>query len=86
MCQGGRTSTSAAIELFDFFKASAIVHPSLVSNDEAPLVKIPMYLLPSSAQPDMVNVNDKDERNIFKMRLFSFSYFRKVAILPNTTE
>lgn len=54
MCWGGRIGTSVAIELSDYFKASGIVHPSNVDNSEAPSVRIPMYLLPSSAQPDMV--------------------------------
>ncbi len=54
MCWGGRIGTSAAIELSDYFKAIGIVHPSNVNNSEASSVRIPMYLLPSSAQPDMV--------------------------------
>ncbi|XP_037040525.1 uncharacterized protein LOC119077418 [Bradysia coprophila] len=54
MCWGGRIGTSAAIELSDYFKAIGIVHPSNVNNNEAPLVRVPMYLLPSSAQPDML--------------------------------
>lgn len=58
MCWGGRIGTSVAIELSDYFKASGIVHPSNVNNNEAPSVRIPMYLLPSSAQPDMVISND----------------------------
>lgn len=54
MCWGGRIGTSVAIELPDYFKAIGIVHPSNVANSEASSVRIPMYLLPSSAQPDMV--------------------------------
>ncbi|XP_037047402.1 uncharacterized AIM2 family protein C30D10.14-like [Bradysia coprophila] len=54
MCWGGRTGTDAAMELSDYFKASAIVHPSLVSNDEAYSVRMPMYLMPSRDQPDML--------------------------------
>ncbi len=54
MCWGGRIGTSAAIELSDYFKASGVVHPSWVENSEAPSVRMPMYLLPSRDQPDMV--------------------------------
>lgn len=54
MCWGGQIGTLAAIELSDYFKASGIVHPSNVSNNQAPLVRMPMYLLPSRDQPDMV--------------------------------
>lgn len=54
-CWGGKVSTLASIELADRFKASGLVHPSGVSNDEAADVKIPMYLLPSRNETDMVN-------------------------------
>jgi len=54
MCWGGRIGTNVAIELSDYFKAIGIVHPSGVNNSEASSVRIPMYLLLSSAQPDML--------------------------------
>lgn len=54
MCWGSLISVLTAIELSDYFKASAIVHPSFVTNDQAPSVKIPMYLMPSRDDPDMV--------------------------------
>ncbi|KAJ6637566.1 putative AIM2 family protein C30D10.14 [Pseudolycoriella hygida] len=53
MCWGGKIATLAAIELSEYFKASGLVHPSLVTDDEAEIVQIPMYLMPS-----------KDERNM----------------------
>jgi len=54
MCWGGRQATNSAIELGDFFKAAAIVHPAGVANSEAVNVRIPMYLMPSSNQTDML--------------------------------
>lgn len=54
MCWGGQIGALSAIELSDYFKASAIVHPSFVTNDQAPTVRIPMYLMPSRDEPDMV--------------------------------
>lgn len=54
ICWGGRIGISAAIELSDYFKAIGVVHPSNVNISEATSVRLPMYLLPSSAQPDMV--------------------------------
>lgn len=54
MCWGGLIGTLSAIELSDYFQASAIVHPSMVTDDHAPLVGIPMYLMPSRDEPDMV--------------------------------
>lgn len=54
MCFGGQVGTYAAIELSDYLKATAVVHPRSFSNEQALLVKIPMYLMPSRDQPDMV--------------------------------
>lgn len=54
MCWGGQIGTLSAIHLSDYFRASGIVHPAFITNDEAPLVRIPMYLMPSREQPDMV--------------------------------
>jgi len=54
MCWGGQITTLSAIELNSYFKASAIVHPAFITNDEAQLVRIPMYLMPSMEQPDML--------------------------------
>lgn len=54
MCWGGHIGTLSAIELSHYFRASAIVHPSLVTNGQAPSVRIPMYLMPSRDEPDMV--------------------------------
>ncbi|KAJ6642236.1 putative AIM2 family protein C30D10.14 [Pseudolycoriella hygida] len=54
MCWGGQIGALSAIELSDYFKASAIVHPSFVTNDQAPSVRIPMYLMPSRDEPDML--------------------------------
>jgi len=53
MCWGGKIATLAAIELSEYFKASGLVHPSSVTDDEAEDVKIPMYLMPASNDPDM---------------------------------
>lgn len=53
-CWGGKVSTLASIELADRFKASGLVHPSGVLNEEAADVKIPMYLMPTQNEPDMV--------------------------------
>jgi len=52
-CWGGKVATLAAIELSEYFKASGLIHPSLVENSEAVDVKIPMYLMPSQDEPDM---------------------------------
>lgn len=54
MCFGAKVATLASIHLSDLFKASALVHPSLVTNDEARDVKIPMYLMPAMSDLDMV--------------------------------
>lgn len=54
MCWGGQIGALSAIELNDYFSASAIVHPSFVTSDQAPSVRIPMYLMPSHDEPDMV--------------------------------
>lgn len=54
MCFGGRIATLAAIELSEYFKASGLVHPSSVTDDQAENVLIPMYLMPASNDPDMV--------------------------------
>jgi len=53
-CWGGKVATLASIELSEFFKASALVHPSSVTNDEALDVQIPMYLMPTQNEPDML--------------------------------
>ncbi len=53
-CWGGKQATNAAIELSEYFKASGLVHPSSVTNAEAADVKIPMFLMPSQGEPDMV--------------------------------
>lgn len=55
MCWGGKIATLAAIELSEYFKASGLVHPSSVTDDEANEVQIPMYLMPANNDPDMVN-------------------------------
>lgn len=55
-CWGGKVATLASIHLSDKFKASGLIHPSSVTNDEAVDVKIPMYLMPSSNEPDMVSL------------------------------
>lgn len=54
MCWGGQIGALSAIQLSDYFSASAIVHPSFVTNDQAALVRIPMYLIPSRDEPDMI--------------------------------
>ncbi len=56
MCWGGGIGTLAAIELPDYFNASAIVHPSFVTNEQAQSVRMPMYLMPSRDEPDMVKL------------------------------
>jgi len=54
MCWGGQIAALSAMELGSYLQASAIVHPSFVSNDQAQLVTIPMYLMPSRDEPDMI--------------------------------
>jgi len=54
MCFGGKVATLASIHLSDLFKASALIHPSLVTNDEAFDVKVPMYLMPAMSDLDML--------------------------------
>lgn len=56
MCWGGSVATLSAIELYNYFKAGAMVHPSLVTNAQADYVRIPMYLMPSRDEPDMVSL------------------------------
>jgi len=53
MCYGGRISALASIEISEYFKASALVHPSGVTDGQAEFVQIPMYLMPASNDPDM---------------------------------
>lgn len=53
-CWGGKQATNAAVELSEHFKAGGMVHPSSVTNAEAEDVKIPMFLMPSRSEPDMV--------------------------------
>lgn len=55
MCFGGEIATLASIELSEYFKASGSVHASLVTDDQAEKVLVPMYLMPGSNDPDMVN-------------------------------
>lgn len=62
-CFGGKVSTLAAIELSDLFKASGLVHPSSVTDDEAYQVKIPMYLMPSMNEFNMVNTSHEQFTN-----------------------
>lgn len=57
MCWGGKVATLAATHLGDKFKASGLVHPSQVTNEEAVNVTIPMYLMPTQGEPDMVNLS-----------------------------
>lgn len=56
-CWGGKVATLTAIHLSDRFKASGLVHPSSVTNDEAVDVNIPMYLMPTRSEPDMVSLS-----------------------------
>lgn len=56
MCWGGEISTLSAIELSNYFKAGAIVHPAFVTNAQAYSVQIPMYLMPTGDQMDMVTI------------------------------
>lgn len=57
MCWGGSVATLSSIELYSYFNASALVHPSLVTNDQAYDVRTPMYLMPSQDEPDMVSLS-----------------------------
>lgn len=54
MCWGADIATLAAIELSTYFKASGLVHPSFVTDDQAEFVRIPMYLMPAGNDVDMV--------------------------------
>lgn len=74
MCFGGQVGTYAAIELSDYLKATAVVHPRSFSNEQAPLVKIPMYLMPSRDQPDMVTYShQKYFLILFLFEIFNYS-------------
>jgi len=56
-CWGGKITTLAASDP-DFkgkLGAAALIHPGLVTNDEAPGVQVPMYLMLSKTEPDMVH-------------------------------
>lgn len=57
MCWGGKVATLASIHLSDMFKASGLVHPSSVQDDEAVQINIPMYLMPANNDPDMVTLS-----------------------------
>lgn len=54
-CWGGKVAELAAIHMDELFKASAIIHPSSIVNEEAEQVKIPMYLMPARDDLEMVN-------------------------------
>ncbi len=69
MCFGGYIGIHSAVELADYFKASAAVHPRSFTYDQAPRVRMPLYLMPSRDQPDMVNCSDLSE--------ISFLFFTK---------
>jgi len=53
-CWGGLIATLSSIELSDYFQASAMIHPSLITIDQAYNVRVPMYLMPSGDEPDML--------------------------------
>lgn len=65
MCWGGEISTLSAIELSDYFKAGAMVHPAFITNDQAYSVRMPMYLMPTGDQMDMVIINNFNFRPFF---------------------
>jgi len=52
-CWGGYAATHAAITLPEM-RGSGLVHPSLVANSDAIGVQIPMYLLPSRDEVNML--------------------------------
>lgn len=54
-CWGGKVAELAAIQMDGSFKASAIIHPSSIVDEEAEEVKIPMYLMPAQGDLEMVN-------------------------------
>lgn len=58
MCWGGKVATLAATYV-DGIKAAGLVHPSSVNNSEADGVRVPMYLLPTKDEPDMVQFPNK---------------------------
>ncbi|KAJ6638609.1 putative AIM2 family protein C30D10.14 [Pseudolycoriella hygida] len=53
-CWGGKVATLTATHLSEEFKAAGIVHPSAVTNEEAVGVNIPMYLMPTRNDLDMM--------------------------------
>jgi len=59
-CWGGKVSTLASSDndLKGNLSAAGLVHPVFVTNDEAPGVQVPMYLMPSRDEPDMVRKID----------------------------
>lgn len=54
MCWGGEIATLSAIELSDYFKAGGMVHPAFITNEQAYYVRMPMYVMPTGDQMDMV--------------------------------
>jgi len=62
-CWGGRISLDAAIELDDI-NAAGLVHPSLVTNEEADSVNCPMILLPAKDEPDMLPFYETLKKNL----------------------
>jgi len=54
-CWGGKIATQAA-SYFNVteLRAGAMIHPSSVANDEAEGVQVPMYLLPTQNEPNML--------------------------------
>ncbi|CAL8122783.1 unnamed protein product [Orchesella dallaii] len=53
MCWGGKVAVLASTEVAEI-KVAGLVHPSSVNNSEADGVKVPMYLLPTANEPDMI--------------------------------
>jgi len=53
-CWGGRIATLAASELYMEFRASAFITPLHMTNALAPAVRIPLFLVPSRDEPDLL--------------------------------
>jgi len=54
-CLGGRISTDASIHLSDSIKAGVLIHPSMVTTEDADLVKFPLFIIPAKDDFDFVS-------------------------------
>jgi len=53
-CFGGKMSVLAAQHLSEEIKVAGSIHPAMIETDEANNVKIPILLIPSKDEPDLI--------------------------------